>query len=180
MDLQGGQDFRRVFEAAFAMTGGIYLSQLADIVGVPGATLQNWVKRGFVASPVNKRYTRRQTCRIILIALLRHTLALEEIAALLSSINNNLADESDDLIDDSRLYVYFCDIVLSLPPDVHLARADLEQRVFAAIADFPATGPQDRQKLVRVLLIMILAYGAWQLQLLAREQIEHMRKEGWT
>jgi len=41
MDLQGGQDYRRVFDTAFAIMGGIYLSQLADMVGVPGATLQN-------------------------------------------------------------------------------------------------------------------------------------------
>jgi len=101
MDLQGGSDYRKAFETAFAMTRGIYLSQLSDMVGVPGPTLQNWVKRGFVSSPVGKRYSRRQTCRIILIAMLRDVMPLDETADLLSMINNNLADEQDDRIDDT-------------------------------------------------------------------------------
>jgi DNA-binding transcriptional MerR regulator len=176
MDLQGGQDYRRAFDAAFAMTGGIYLSQLADMVGVPGATLQNWVKRGYVSSPVNKRYTRRQTCRIILIALLRHTLALEEVAELLSWINNNLADEQDDLIDDSDLYLLFCDVVLALPPDSCPARDELAGRISSVTMHYEMPEPQDRNRLNQVLLVMVLAYGAWQLKISARDSLAGMKK----
>mgnify|MGYP000863702972 CR=1 FL=1 len=164
MDLQGGQDYRRVFDTAFAIMGGIYLSQLAEMVGVPGATLQNWVKRGFVASPVNKRYTCRQTCRMILIALLRHTLPLEDITALLSSINNDLADEQDDLIDDSKLYLYFCDVVLPLPPGGYFDIPELKRRISAVTAGFTGASAADLERLNRVLLVMVLAYGSWQLQ----------------
>jgi hypothetical protein len=168
MDLQGGQDYRRTLNAVFAITGGIYLSQLADMVGVPGATLQNWIKRGFVANPVNKRYTRRQTCRIILIALLRHILPLEDIAALLSSINHNLADEQDDLIDDSDLYLYFCDVVLNLPVSGYFDQAVLSERVSAVARSFadanPEVSPGNLDLLQQVLQTMVLAYGAWQLR----------------
>ncbi len=181
MDLQGGQDYRRTIDAVFAITGGIYLSQLADMVGVPGATLQNWVKRGYVANPVNKRYTRRQTCRIILIALLRHTLPLEDIAVLLGSINHNLADESDDLIDDSELYLYFCDVVLNLPPAGYFDALDLQARIKAATRPFvrnnPSARPADLDLLAEVLETMVLAYGAWQLRDRATAELHVIKRK---
>ncbi|HBP38247.1 MAG TPA: hypothetical protein DD640_05820 [Clostridiales bacterium] len=168
MDLQGGQDYRCTLNAVFAITGGVYLSQLAEMVGVPGATLQNWVKRGFVANPVNKRYTRRQTCRIILIALLRHILPLEDITALLSSINHNLADEQDDLIDDSELYLYFCDVVLNLPESSYFDPQELAGRIETVTKPFAAAGlpgnTANLELLQQVLTTMVLAYGAWQLR----------------
>lgn len=181
MDLQGGQDYRRTIDAVFAITGGIYLSQLADMVGVPGATLQNWVKRGYVANPVNKRYTRRQTCRIILIALLRHTLPLEDIAVLLGSINHNLADESDDLIDDSELYLYFCDVVLNLPPAGYFDALDLQARIKAVTRPFvrnnPSARPADLDLLAEVLETMVLAYGAWQLRDRATAELHVIKRK---
>lgn len=180
MDLQGGQDYRRAFDAAFAMTGGVYLSQLADMVGVPGATLQNWVKRGYVSSPVNKRYTRRQTCRMILIALLRHTLSLEEVAELLSWINNNLADEQDDLIDDSDLYLFFCDVVLSLPPDGCPAHQALQGRIEEVTQGYEMPDPQDRMRLNQVLLVMVQAHAAWILQTRARDSLAGMKRGNTT
>lgn len=175
MDLQGGQDYRRTFDTIFAITGGMYLSQLSDLVGIPGATLQNWIKRGFVANPVNKRYTRRQTCRIILIALLRHALPLEDIATLLSSINHNLADESDDLIDDSDLYLYFCDVVLHLPNGAYFDTSLLQMRIEKVTRPFvrinPAVRSEDLRQLNKVLLVLVMAYGASLLQALAKERL---------
>ena len=35
--------------------GGITLSQVTSITGLEAHTVQNWVKRGFLASPVSKR-----------------------------------------------------------------------------------------------------------------------------
>jgi hypothetical protein len=175
MDLQGGQDFRQTLNAAFAITGGIYLSQLADIVSVPGVTLQNWVKRGYLANPVGKRYTRRQTCRVILIAMLRHVMQLEEIAALLGAINHDLADEQDDLIDDSELYLYFCDIVLNMSPAAYFNTAWLQERIRAITLPFasanPAASADNIRLLNEVLLVMVLAYGAWQLREQAMSRI---------
>ena len=177
LDLDGEQNYRHVLEAVFALTGGIYLSQLTEMIGVPAATLQKWVKRGFVSNPLNKRYTRRQTCRMILIALLRHTLSLDEIAELLSWINNNLADEQDDLIDDSELYLYFCDVILGMPPDTCPGQAELENRVSAATRSFETADTDDHERLNQVLLTMILAYRAYQMQLHAREQLSKLRGE---
>jgi hypothetical protein len=180
MDLQGGQDYRHTLDAVFAITGGIYLSQLAEMVGVPGATLQNWVKRGFVANPVNKRYTRRQTCRIVLLALLRHSLQIEDIVILLRSINNNLADEQDDLIDDSDLYLYFCDVVFSKPPVDFLSGESLHARIAAVTRPFAASKqacrPEDLKRLNQVLEVIVLAFQAWQLRDQALTTLAELKK----
>ena len=50
--------------------GGITLSQVTAITGLEAYTVQNWVKRGFLTSPVGKRYTQRQLCRILNLSLI--------------------------------------------------------------------------------------------------------------
>ena len=50
--------------------GGITLSQVTAITGLEAHTVQNWVKRGFLTSPVGKKYSLRQLCRILNIHML--------------------------------------------------------------------------------------------------------------
>ena len=40
----------------FYISDGVMLTQIRDISGVDGSTLQNWVKRGWIGTTVNKRY----------------------------------------------------------------------------------------------------------------------------
>ena len=89
------------------LAGGMVLSQVASITGLEPYIIQNWVKRGFLAPPVNKRYDLEQLCRLLNINLLRLALPLERICTLMQYINGNLTDESDDLIDDADLYFMF-------------------------------------------------------------------------
>ena len=46
------------------------LSQVASLTGLEPYVIQNWVRRGFVAPPERKRYSRRQFSRIVLINML--------------------------------------------------------------------------------------------------------------
>ena len=46
-----------LFDGIFA-TGGITLSQVSVMTGLEPYVIQNWVKRGFVASPVKRVYGR--------------------------------------------------------------------------------------------------------------------------
>ena len=84
------------------LTGGLMLSQVAQFTGLEPYTIQNWVKRGFLSSPKNKKYSRRQLSRILIINMLRDALPLDAICRLLSYINGQLDQESDDIIDDSQ------------------------------------------------------------------------------
>ena len=87
------------------LTGGLMLSQVSQLTGLEPYVIQNWVKRGFVSPPERKKYSRRQFCRILFINMLKDVLQLEKICQLLSYVNGALADESDDLVDDSYLYI---------------------------------------------------------------------------
>jgi DNA-binding transcriptional MerR regulator len=167
LDSQVGPDYRSTLTGAFAITGGVYLSQISDMIGVSGVTLQNWVKRGYVSSPVNKRYTLRQTARIILIALLRHALSLDDIVTLLSAINRNLADEGDDLIDDTELYLYFCDLAYHLEPSDLFDPQAIQQTIARTTRNYTEKETGAHAKLNDVLQIMIEAYAAS----LLREQV---------
>ena len=44
----------RQIEGMF-LGGGIIRSQMASVSGVEAHDIQNWVKRGFLSNPVNKR-----------------------------------------------------------------------------------------------------------------------------
>lgn len=83
------------------------LSQVCQITGLEPYAVQNWVKRGFLAPPVKKKYNRRQLSRIIIINMLKTALPMESICRILSYVNGQLDDESDDIIDDSVMYLIF-------------------------------------------------------------------------
>ena len=87
-----------VFSSMF-LAGGMVLSQVANITGLEPYTVQNWVKRGFLAPPQNKRYTIQQLCRILHINMLKDVMPLERICSLLRYINGKLDQEDDDIID---------------------------------------------------------------------------------
>ena len=52
-----------LFSSLF-VTGGLVLSQVCQITGLEPYAVQNWVKRGFLAPPVKKKYNRRQLSRM--------------------------------------------------------------------------------------------------------------------
>ena len=93
-----------LLDPVFAVSGGgLLLSQVSEMTGLPGATIQNWVKRGWVSSPVNKRYSDLHVARILLINLLRPAMKLDSIAALLAYVNGSVDDRSDDIIPEPQL-----------------------------------------------------------------------------
>ena len=71
-----------IFSSMF-LAGGIVLGQVASITGLEPYTIQNWVKRGFLAAPKNKKYDLEQVCRIITINMLKGALPLEKICSLM-------------------------------------------------------------------------------------------------
>ena len=138
--------------------GGITLSQVTSITGLEAHTVQNWVKRGFLTSPVGKRYTLRQLCRILNINALRNSMPIERICHLLSYVNGNLDDESDDMIDDSQLYFMFVKLAARMKelynPDA------VEDLLNTYLADYQEPVPGAKERVRQVLRIMLTAYLA--------------------
>ena len=62
--------------AAMFLAGGIVLGQVTAVTGLEPHIVQNWVKRGFLPAPVQKRYSLTQLCRIININILNFTLSI--------------------------------------------------------------------------------------------------------
>ena len=138
--------------------GGITLSQVTAITGLEAHTVQNWVKRGFLTSPVGKRYTLRQLCRILNINMLRGSMPIDRICHLLSFVNGDLSDESDDMIDDSRLYFMFVQLAARMK-ELHDYEAGTKL-LDAYLADYEEPVPGARERVRQVLKIMLTAYLA--------------------
>lgn len=153
---------------AMFLAGGIALSQVTSITGLETHMVQNWVKRGFLMPPKQKRYTLNQLCRIININMLKAALSLEQICGLLGYINGNLTDESDDLIDDAKLYFLFVRLAANFSV-MHNAQgrdAYLEN----LLEDYREPVPGAKERIKKVLRIMLTAWAAAQM----RQQAEAM------
>ncbi len=144
-----------LLEGIFTATNGITLSQVCEITGLEASTVQNWIKRGYVNPPVGRKYSRNQMGRIILINLLRDTFVIERIARLLSYVNGNLLDRSDDIMDDSDIYQCLCDILITPEKKVDVDEDNLPQKVDERLKGFqePFPGAGERLKLVLEALV---------------------------
>jgi len=150
-----------LFQSMF-LAGGLTLSQVSSITGLESYTIQNWVKRGFLAPPQSKRYSMEQVCRIIIINMLKGALPLEQICHLMSYINGSLTDESDDIIDDAVLYFKF----VSLAARARHIGGSKEWGVALeeVMASYAEPYPGAREKVTKVLRIMLTAWIASQLR----------------
>lgn len=102
------------FKNMIELGNGITLSQICNITGVDDFAIQNWVKRGYVAKPENKKYFTKHFARILLINSLREALKIEEIGEILTYVNGNVDDESDDILSEEELYNIFSAIIYDL------------------------------------------------------------------
>lgn len=146
-----------LFQSMF-LAGGLTLSQVANITGLEPYTVQNWVKRGFLPPPRNKRYDMEQVCRIIIINMLKGALPLEQICRLISYINGSFTDESDDIIDDTALYFKFVSLA-SRARYIGGSKA-WDDALEEVMAGYDEPYPGAKEKIIRVLKIMLTAWVA--------------------
>ena len=111
VERKAGVNGKQFLNGLFMGNSGIMMQQLNELTGIKTPTVQNWVARGFLQRPVNKRYSKNATARIFIINTLRNTMTLEEIKKLLIFVNGNPENVDDDIIPESKLYGYFCEII---------------------------------------------------------------------
>ena len=156
-----------VFESMF-LPGGMVLSQVSQISGLESYTIQNWVKRGFLSPPQDKKYTMGQLCRILNINMLKGALTMDQICGLLSYINGALNDDSDDLIDDAQLYFMFAK--LAVRSQNQHSMSEWENTIQQVLKDYTEPVPGAKQRIYQVLKIMISAWYATRM----RQETERM------
>ena len=141
----------------FALTKGLTLAQVREITGLDTPAIQNWVNRGWVAHPVEKRYSVEHLARILIINMLRDVMRFEAIGTVLSHINGDADDKSDDIISESKLYVYICEAVVKNEP--------LEK----VVSDYTPNVAGAKERLITVLEIILSYYKAAQMRKSADE-----------
>lgn len=146
------------------LSGGLMLSQVTALTGLEPYTIQNWVKRGFLPPPQNKRYSIRQFARILLINMLKDSFQLDRVSVLLSYINGHLDDESDDIIDDMALYLSAAEAVGKMLTQSKLGVETLDEACARAIEGYEEPIPGAKERVYRVLQIMVTAYIASMLK----------------
>lgn len=152
---------REFLEKIFYLTDGIMLSQIRDISGIDGSTLQNWTKRGWVDNAKLKRYNIDQVAHILIINMLRSCMQLDKIVFLIRYINGSVKDRSDDIIRDSALYDYICKILDTLmyeKEEYHFNT--LSSCIEQIISDYDEKITGARKRLISALEIIIIAYYA--------------------
>ena len=153
------------------LAGGLSLSQVAAVTGLESHTIQNWVKRGFLSPPQGKRYTKDQVCRIITINMLKGTLTLEQACGLMSYVNGDLADTSDDLINDAELYFMFVRLAAGAR---HIGGTEAWDDAMAqALRSYREPVPGARIRVEKTLRIMLNTWISNRM----RQQVEDMLKE---
>ena len=93
---------------------GLTLNQVCNITHLEPHMIQNWVKRGDIPHPINKKYYTNHLARILLINALRECMYIEDIKRLMNDINGDVDREDDDLISEEDLYNLFSTIVYEL------------------------------------------------------------------
>lgn len=154
--------------APMFIPGGLVLSQVSEITGLAPHTVQNWVKRGFVSPPKNKRYSREQLSRLLIINALKDSLQIEQIIALCAHAGAHLGTAG---VSDAELYCRFVDVLGALGTGVP-AQGAMRTAIEQALGDFkePYTGAKAR--LTNVLEIMLLAYSASRLHQNAQRMLK--------
>jgi len=171
---QETEHIEETFRAMF-LGGGMVLSQVASVTGLEPYTIQNWVKRGFLTNPVGKRYNLEQLCRIITINMLKSALPLEDICGLLSYINGELDNESDDLIGDETLYFLFVKLAASHRQMKN--QEGREQFLEEALASYKEPVPGAKDRVEKVLRIMLTAWAASMLRQTAERMIGELKPQ---
>lgn len=160
-----------LFQSMF-LAGGLTLSQVSSVTGLEPYTIQNWVKRGFLPSPVNKRYDMEQLCRLVNINILKGAMPLEQIITLMAYLNGDLADESDDLVDDTLLFFLFVKLA-SRARYIGGTKA-WDDALVEITEDYQEPIPGARDKLIKVLKIMLTVWCANMLKAQADQMLSEL------
>jgi len=138
-------------------TGGLSLSQVCSVTGLEGSTIQNWIKRGWVAHPKGKRYEEKHIARILIINALKECIKLEHIAQLMVYVNGSAGDEKDNVIRESELYNLLCDALERMGKAQDQSRGGVESVVETLIRSYRGPKPDSRARIRKALSLMIFA-----------------------
>ncbi|MBO7564054.1 MAG: DUF1836 domain-containing protein [Clostridiales bacterium] len=151
-----------ILDPMFLMEG-MQLRQITQLMGIEAHTVQNWVKRGFVDSPVKKFYDRERFVRLAILNYYKDVFSLEGILSLLRMANQ-----------DNIVYSSLCSLLALSPVDPIRAETklnDIMDRVIDQMKfDYSKTS---REQVKRLLTILYTAH----LSILLKKEAERLLTE---
>ncbi len=171
----GNDGMFSMFRPMIAAANGLTLSQVCAITGLNPSAIQNWVKRGFVAHPVQKKYFSRQLARILLISSLRDCMQIDRIGELMKMVNGSADDESDDIISEEALYDYLCEIIRCMDSG-NFARVEIKELIENVISDYKGPDEGAKERLTCALMTMVSTYISGKLKQEADEYFSKMKE----
>lgn len=169
MDNATGMDF---LDKVFYITNGIMLGQIREISGIDGTTLQNWVKRGWVGSPIKKTYDKEQLARILIINMMRDTMQLSRVIFLLNYINGE--NECDRAVTESRLYDYICKTLERIADPSSAGLNDLDCAIDEVLAEYEERAAGSKRRLATGIRVIAITYYAALIKAVADYTIDSL------
>lgn len=146
----GNRSGREFLDGIFTATQGLFIQQVCEISGLAKPAIQNWVARGFIPHPINRRYDKDALAGILLVNCLRGLLPLEDVKRLLTFMNGSPDTKLDDVIPESELYAFVCDVLL----DENLTSDNAEQLICSATERYKEKNSGDKQRLRQALTVI--------------------------
>lgn len=150
------------FLKTIELTDGLSLGQVCSITGNDPFVIQNWVKRGYVARPVKKKYHEKQFARILMINSLKDAMKIEDIGKLMQLVNGDVEDETDDLLSEVELYTLLAKVVYKLDESSNIS--DIIRKTIKSVN-------MNDDKLFTALQIMVNGYLAGRHKKVAQQNL---------
>lgn len=163
------EDCFSLISPLLTVTKGLTLAQVRELTGLETSTIQNWIKRGWVKNPTEKRYGEEQVMRIILINMMRGSMQMEQIAFLMSYINGSVEDRSDDILPDRELFNVLCSIIYECEQNAVYDTTELDDAIEIHIKNVTFRDDVSRTKLRTALRAMALAILSTRMRDLAQK-----------
>lgn len=160
----------------FFISNGVMLSQIREVSGIDGSTLQNWTKRGWVENSRLKKYDINQVAHILIINMLRSCMQLDKIAFLIQYINGKIDDKSDDIIEDSVLYDYICKILDKLMTYEVCSLGSIRETIIEVTNGYKENIVGAKNRLTNALEIIVVAYYASLIKSYADDMLNDINK----
>ena len=159
-------------DKVFYVTTGIMLTQIRNITGIDGTTLQNWVKRGWVPGPKGKSYSREHLARILLINMMRDTMQLSRVMYLLCYINGT--EPEDRVIAESDLYDYVCRVTAKVSDTLAEGMDALDGAIDEVLADYDEPAAGAKRRVAAGIRIIVLTYCAGMIKAMADDTVDEL------
>lgn len=140
----------------FYVTDGIMLSQIREITGIDGTTLQNWVKRGWIKNPTKKTYSREHLARILLINMMRDTIQLSRIINLFDYINGG----EGETVSECDLYDCVCTALDAMSDASSGGISGLDEVILETLRGYDSIGTDAKVRILNGIRVIVVTYYA--------------------